>query len=489
MKLFVTKMTEKGSIVYYKIDEKGKNTKSSEYEKFSSEFLANLSTKGEIYDTQFLDANILRIEYLNSKNALEAVTIYFAEDVLETENFKKIYNSVEAFQDRKDGNMECIGKTISTIDEAKSLLIRFVQSGCVLDASTSKEAKKVFENMILQKDAVLQDLKLPLSQGAILKKFSLLLGSVAFVPYYVGWVIVYALGITTMFDFFPGPLSCVLGVFGPGALSFISSLYYKDFQKDWNLKIWNYFISQYEHTHDIFLEGKKDIKSLPEKEIKDPFIRFIICDIDYIRKQNAADYASELQRLSDLIARYRDDKRREMVQGVSVEMDSFMTELTDIELSMFSKNRKVGLNRTNSELIKEAFVTDRLKYIGVEEGYDANDKYLSFIFEQVRRITVYPYEGCEKDLVELYKIAADYVKAKNGDQISLTLETPEKTLIQKETAIELEITRKIKACERAEALADDMEELERVMGLAQAQLQETKDADAKSFTNKPKEEQ
>ena len=39
-----------------------------------------------------------------------------------------------------------------------------------------------------------------------------------------------------------------------------------------------------------------------------------------------------------------------------------------------------------------------------------NDLYIKFVFEQAERIYAYPYEGCETELIELYRIAMNYVK-------------------------------------------------------------------------------
>ncbi len=111
---------------------------------------------------------------------------------------------------------------------------------------------------------------------------------------------------------------------------------------------------------------------------------------------------------------------------------------------------------------------------------------MNFIFEQVRRITTYPYQGCETELVELYKIAGDYVRERSDNQATLVIRTPGSELLKKETALELVITRKIKECKQYEELASDLELLEDAIAkVREGECNNNSEKDDKSLANIP----
>lgn len=489
MKIVITNMQDTGKVTYYPIDEKNSIGDENLNNRFIYE-LRDAIKKGKIYELKFLDERLLKIEYLSQdeETKIETCSCLLDESIdLNSKVVQELRDIVKYFNSVRTKIRNSIDSQISDINKARALLRRFIEAGCVLDSDSTMEARSVLSTMVTKKDVILKDLRLPMSIEWTLKKFiyaSLTTGSVL---YYLGG---FAMQFLDIYGFFSSLfnlsfLPLLIGIFGPAIVGGISASKLSQIEEKWNEKVLNCFVAEYDKKHDIFLNGNNNL-ALPSMEAKDPFIRFILSDIEYIKTLNIEDYSMELNSLKDLVKRYCEAKKQEMHIGETVDIESFMTELTDLELAMFSKNKRIGLIRRPTEVVREAFIEERLKYIGVEDTPEANDSYLKFIFEQVKRIANYPYEGCEVDLVELYKIATDYVKSKKGEE-GLSLSTPGGTLLKRETALELEINKKIKNCEEAEALADDIELLESVIGEAQAAIQNKNEESAPTHIILPKE--
>lgn len=446
MKVFVKNLYGKDGFEYSVIGEKGEVVKEKRYTDFISGLKSRVNSGDSIYTLEFLGERVLKIEYVKFySRELDSVVFCFGEDVpLDGVFFAALHDAVREFSKVKDETRERIDKNFSEIrnrydmiTSCKTILKKYLLAGFIIDDQIGIEAARVFSTMISKDHLILSDLDLPMPIASRVKLFALKLMKPIYKLRYC------------MCDY---------------------NAKVQNIEWGWRRYVWNSFLRDYNQKHDFFLEKVEERESLPERKIEDPFIRFILADIEYIDFLSSNSYKAELDSLESLSNRYLKAKREEILGGKPLCGDKFLNELTDLELAIFSKNNKSGLKRSNKGLIRTELIEERLRYIGITESTSTDDKYLDFVFEQIKRITAYPYEGCEKDLVELYRIAADYVKAMNSDEICLTMDSPRGTLLKRETALELEITRKIKACERDEALARDIELIEDSIALARTKM-------------------
>ncbi len=463
MKIIVTRVTPSMDIYYFKFDKVIDRDESMTYHVEFVKDLEQAIDNNGIYDIVFLSKRVLKIEYIvitrNGFKELRSVNIFFAENIsLDDPFFTAINHLIKTFEKKKVFIRESIERLleesrqlVNNIEDCRSILKRYVLAGLVIDDKTNKDAARIFSVMITKKFEILEKLELPLPFKSKMK-----------------------------LNFLKATKKWQIHRYGTFA--------YNDeidtIQRGWLEYVWKSFIKDYNDRHNFFLEGASEPIKLPERNVE-PFIKFILADIEYIRTLGAEKYHQELIDLENLSKRYIDQKRKEVIEGIPIDIVSFLNELTDIEMATFSKNPNKGLIRNGSEIVKKEFIEERLRYLGIDT-IETVDPFLNFIFEQVRRITTYPYQGCETELVELYKIAGDYVRERSDNQATLVIRTPGSELLKKETALELVITRKIKECKQYEELASDLELLEDAIAkVREGECNNNSEKDDKSLANIP----
>ncbi len=463
MKYFVTRISSNGEkIHFYSIKEKG-NTDFYEYDYFLLCLGDVISSKNRIFKMEFLGERVLRIDYVSGydKNyTLKSATFYFGEDIpLNSSFFLRLKNLERMYQNTKSESREKIEAILSEsedkrtkIEACQKVLKNYLLAGFIIDDNTGLETAKLFSFMMSERYDILKDLKLPLPLKTRIK-----------------------LRIMTVYNLFRRTSFCP----------------YRERQKkykasinfEWNTYVWESFINSYNQKHDFFLENKESNPVLLENK-QDPFIRFVLSDIDYIKNMGQASYVSELNYLEKLVKRYIESKRDELRGQSSLDIEEFSSELTDFELKLFSKNKKFGLKRSDKTLIREEMIKERLKFIGIADDNDFKDDYLSLTKKIIQKIISYPYEGCEASLTELYKIAAEYVKDQKEQKSELRLYTTEGEYLKRLVALEIDIDKKIVRCSRAESLAQDLETLEVSLENARTVIK-SNSKDNKRYNNNP----
>lgn len=479
----------------------GDEENKSEYiglDSFFNGFIKAIEERNSIKGLSFLNDRVLKFEFVEfdsegNENHTDQV-YYFGDSVPDEvmDRMKKIVADFESVREETKRNIEAIRSrntmNRNDLETCQNLLQKYIDAGCVIDASTGREVTRLFSTFMERGDEILKGLKLPMPLHMIFKKLALIGGLSLNIGSLSLFVICLITGNNDLMTFLAkvscGDYYCMLGFaifltttfFGSACLKFQLSGY----QEKWNSKVLNAFISDYEKKHDLFLEGEENRPKLTsgERPVEDDFMRFIMCDIEYIHSCEG-DYTEELKDFKTLVMEYVEEKSRTLATGEHMDIKSYLSRLTDLELETYKKNNKKGLKRSNKELLHASFLTERLNYLGVKGELIANDDYLKFVFEQVERIAAYPYEGCEVELAELYRIAQDYVN-ESMESGSLVLGSPSARLLERETKLEVLISQRIEVCKRYEQLASDLETLEGAI----AEVNRSKEAKGLDETDK-----
>lgn len=459
MKYFVTRtICNDLGIEFYALGENADDIKCKECSNLIGNLRSAVNAGNRIYEIDLIDGNVLKIKYIywyDDMSEIKTALFYLNENIpidgyFYTELLKiiKVFNSkAQEDRDKIDEILKNRSNKNSQIASCQTILKKYLLAGFIIDDKTGQEAERTFTTMLAEKERILDKLELPLPFKSKMR------------------LVFYKFLRPTIYQ------------------DKLNEIKYK-----WKLFVWKSFVSDYSKKRDFFLESSKPTEVLPPKTVEDPFIRFILADIDYIMNIGSNSYTQELNLLEDLVKRYIESKKNEILRASRLDMESFLNELTDLELNLFGKNSKIGLKRSNKGLIREDFIKERLNYIGILSDTSIENDYLSLIYKLVKKITSYPYEGCEASLVELYKIAADFIKEKNEEKTEgLLIYTPERNILKRITSLELEIDQKIDRCRRAEALAQDMELLESSIESARTIIQNSPQ-EKKPYVNRPKNE-
>lgn len=449
-----------------------------EFNFFSNAFIKVIEGRRSIEQLCFLNDRVLKFEFVEfdsdgNENHTDQV-YYFGDSVPDEvmDRMRKIVADFESVREETERNIEAIRSrntmNRNDLETCQNLLQKYIEAGCVIDVSTGREVARLFSTFMERGDEIVKGLKLPMPLHLIFKKWALIGG----LSFSLGSLFLFAMGITSgndvlmtfLYSVYCGDFYHMFGFAIFVIATFFGTPYMKSqlsgYQEKWNRKVLNAFINDYEKKHDLFLEGAENRPKLSsgERPIEDDFMRFIMCDIEYIHSCEG-DYIEELKAFKTLAIEYAEEKSRTLATGEHMDVKGYLSRLTDLELETYKKNNKKGLKRSNKELLHASFLTERLNYLGVKGELLANDDYLKFVFEQVERIAAYPYEGCEVELAELYRIAQDYVN-ESMESGSLVLGSPSARLLERETKLELLIGQRIEVCKRYEQLASDLETLE-----------------------------
>lgn len=498
MKKIYVSLSGKNRLKLALVGDEESKSKYMEFNSFSNAFIKVIEGRRSIEQLCFLNDRVLKFEFVefdSEGNENHTNQVYYFGDSVPDEvmdRMRKIVADFESVREETERNIEAIRAQNTTnrndLETCQNLLQKYIEAGCVIDASTGREVTRLFSTFMERGDEIVKGLTLPMPLHMIFKKwaliggFSLCSSSFSLVALsmilplniatgFFAWAynnISYAAIVLTSFF-------CMTSI---GTLKTVSLL--RNYQEKWNCKVLNAYISDYEKKHDLFLEGEENRPKLASGEvpIEDDFMRFIMCDIEYIHFCDG-DYTEELKAFKTLAKEYAEEKSRTLATGEHMDIKSYLSRLTDLELETYKKNNRKGLKRSNKELLRASFLTERLNYLGVKEELIANDDYLKFVFEQVERIAAYPYEGCEVELAELYRIAQDYVN-ESMESGSLVLGSPSARLLERETKLEVLISQRIEVCKRYEQLASDLETLEGAI----AEVNRSKEAKGLDETDK-----
>ncbi len=385
------------------------------------------------------------------RSIVESYSLNHAKD--SQENIEKLLEET--------GNKKMLTKKV------KRMFMQYATMGTVSDASTDNEASEVLSELLANREEILSSANIKLPMKLQIKRGALVLLGVVAITTIIGMI---AFDRVDYFDV-PGKLRelhsfCswgdgryIVGAGLTGTAFFAITKALKSASK-WKEKLLDSFVVDYERQHDFFLENDDKTKI---KTINDSFIRFIMTDIEYIKSSHLENCDEILRAYEVLANEYISIRREELNSGEPVDMFAFLSKLTELEIGVYSKNTKKGLTRRDIADLKSILFEERLPYLDLVAGETVNDRYLKFVCEQAERIFAYPYEGCEVELVELYRIAMDYVKESTSEEEGLKHYTPSGKLLARETQIELSINQKIDTCQKYEKLADDIEKMEALL--------------------------
>lgn len=478
----------------------GDEENKSEYvglDSFFNGFIKAIEERNSIKELSFQNDRVLKFEFVefdSEGNAKHTSQVFYFGDSVPDEvmdRMRKIVADFESVREETKINIEAIRSqntmNRNDLETCQNLLQKYIEAGCVIDASTGREVTRLFSTFMERGDEIVKGLTLPMPLHMIFKKWALIGGLSLSLGSLFLFVTGFISGNNVLMTFLASIYGNTFYEFGFAIFwtaIFLGSAHIKSrlsgYQEKWNSKVLNAFISNYEKKYDLFLEGEENRPKLKsgERPVEDDFMRFIMCDIEYIHSCEG-DYTEELKAFKTLVMEYAEEKSRTLATGEHMDIKNYLSRLTDLELETYKKNNKKGLKRSNKELLRASFLTERLNYLGVKEELIANDDYLKFVFEQVERIAAYPYEGCEVELAELYRIAQDYVN-ESMESGSLVLGSPSARLLERETKLEVLISQRIEVCKRYEQLASDLETLEGAI----AEVNRSKEAKGLDETDK-----
>lgn len=150
--------------------------------------------------------------------------------------------------------------------------------------------------------------------------------------------------------------------------------------------------------------------SVSSSMMEDKFLDEIKTIVNHAGKNRDLDFSHELSALDNLTKCYIAEKRESIRFGKEIRRYDFLNELTKIEIKMFSKKNTIGLKQAYLLSIRGYQLVERLKFMGLSEATITEDVALSNVFNEIARISKTPYEGCERELVELFRIAQEYCR-------------------------------------------------------------------------------
>lgn len=196
----------------------------------------------------------------------------------------------------------------------------------------------------------------------------------------------------------------------------------------------------------VEMENKYGVSCMPTEEknnklavvptiMQDCFLEEVKTLMNFAKYHKEESFDEEIARLATLTQEYIAAKRGEIKEQREFDRYSFFDRLTDLELKIFGKNNEVGFKQLYLLAVKGPQLVERLKFMGVSEENIANDLHLQDVFKEITRISSMSYEGCERELLQLFRIAQDYCKSafalQSSDVKCLPPVKPEIMLAQK----------------------------------------------------------
>lgn len=205
-----------------------------------------------------------------------------------------------------------------------------------------------------------------------------------------------------------------LSVMGTGFLTSASLL-----RKSNNSEVIENLIKDMEDTYGIeCLSDKRqqEISEVTDLAVttnviqQDAFLSEIKIVVEYAKRNPGIDFTNEISKLAGLTQEYIGQKREFIKTGKEMTRFDLVSKLTDIELKIFSPRTGIGLKRNYLLGVKGYQLTERLKFMGLSESDIMQDRALKGVFQEITRIFTNSYEGCERELIQLFRIAQNYCK-------------------------------------------------------------------------------
>lgn len=246
--------------------------------------------------------------------------------------------------------------------------------------------------------------------------------------------------------------------------------------------------------YDMFLDilekglhedAVEPLSSLEEKVVQDKFLDYVKADIEYMREHSELDFNEFISRYKELTSSYVAAKRREMKGELTIDRFSFLSELTELEIAVYSKIRGTGIKSTIVSLFREEALEERLEFLGLPSGVTLEDRCLQDVFKDINRVFRMPYEGCEEELATIFKIAQEYVQEakKCTEPKGYGVTIPEANLIKKLSIVEARITERINSSIEADKLQSDLDTIHEYLEGMQGSTEERK-----TYQNRPLEQ-
>lgn len=157
--------------------------------------------------------------------------------------------------------------------------------------------------------------------------------------------------------------------------------------------------------------------TLDEKDLtQDAFLRCIKKASSYMDKHREADFSCEAQAMYRLVQDYKKALKKES----GVDRFQFLSMLTKLELSIYSKSASDSMKYASVKEYMEQGLEDRLEFLGLLKIANIKDGSLEMVYNTIKRVLSFPYDGCEREIVELFQIAKDYVEEMQGTEPSST---------------------------------------------------------------------
>lgn len=195
-----------------------------------------------------------------------------------------------------------------------------------------------------------------------------------------------------------------IGVCTPVGLLSISPIPRKLIRKDME-KIYEELKSYIEKSlncgEEILLQNEQD---------RDVFLDSLRKLFEFIKNKEEKEYSSCIIELNRLIHDYAGAKRAELSGETKIDKFAFLRRLIALEFVLKSKDNSISDSLFMS-------IDDRIKFLGMPQNAKFDDVVLNDIFNTMKRILTFPYDGYETEINELLKIATDYVKRSLSDGV------------------------------------------------------------------------
>lgn len=155
---------------------------------------------------------------------------------------------------------------------------------------------------------------------------------------------------------------------------------------------------------------------------KRPVISKNVGLVDFIRRDlECCDYAN--REALDSLAEEYSKRRSEEYFARENELDrySYLERLVNIEIEMCDENSCGSLTPDNL-FLDSSDIKSRLRFLGFSDEQMENDCFVKTILNAINGIFYYPYDGCEVEILKLFKVAMQYGRAvadSSLDKVSL----------------------------------------------------------------------
>lgn len=175
-----------------------------------------------------------------------------------------------------------------------------------------------------------------------------------------------------------------------------------------------------ERSHEV-TSGVSSFQTTLKRELqetKDKFLDFLLEDYKYIdaHMEEFNDYFKDLKsQFNDLNGKFNLLKKYEIIYGIEMSKYAILSELIVLEMHLYGRVNTRGFKEKSQMTFGLNQVVERLAYLGFSLDDDLANNYIKAAKNTLNRILSLPYEGCEKDTLEVLQLLIHYMSMhRNG---------------------------------------------------------------------------